>query len=29
MLGFGLEQVTAPADRTKLMRTAWSGLGVR
>ena len=29
LLGFGLEQVTAPADRTKLIKTALSGLGVR
>jgi hypothetical protein len=29
LLGFGLEQVTAPADRTKLMKQALSGLGVR
>ena len=29
LLGFGLEQVTAPADRAKLMKQALSGLGVR
>ena len=29
LLGFGLEQVTAPADRTTLVRRALSGLGVR
>jgi len=29
LLGFGLEQITAPADRTKLMKQALSGLGVR
>ena len=29
LLGFGLEQITNPADRTALMRRALSGLGVR
>ena len=29
LLGFGLEQVTAPADRTTLVRRALGGLGVR
>ena len=29
LLGFGLEQVTTPADRTALMRRALGGLGVR
>lgn len=29
LLGFGLEQVAAPADRTALVRRALSGLGVR
>ena len=29
LLGFGLEQVAAPADRTKLVKQALSGLGVR
>jgi hypothetical protein len=29
LLGFGLEQVAAPADRAKLVKQALSGLGVR
>jgi hypothetical protein len=29
LLGFGLEQVTNPADRAALIRRAFSGLGVR
>ena len=29
LLGFGLEQVAAPADRTKLVKQALGGLGVR
>jgi zinc carboxypeptidase/immune inhibitor InhA-like protein len=28
LLGFGLEQITAPADRSKLVKQALSGLGV-
>jgi hypothetical protein len=28
LLGVGLEQITAPADRTALMRRALGGLGV-
>jgi hypothetical protein len=28
LLGFGLEQVAAPADRAKLVKQALSGLGV-
>jgi hypothetical protein len=29
LLGFGLEQVTAPADRTKPVKQAPAGLGAR
>jgi hypothetical protein len=29
LLGFGLEQVATPADRTKLVKQALTGLGVR
>ena len=29
LLGFGLEQVATPAERTTLMRRAIGGLGVR
>ena len=29
LLGFGIEQIAAPADRTKLVKQALSGLGVR
>jgi hypothetical protein len=29
LLGFGLEQIAAPADRSKLVKQALSGLGVR
>nr|WP_064750587.1 M14 family metallopeptidase [Solirubrobacter soli] len=29
LLGFGIEQVAAPADRTKLVKQALTGLGVR
>jgi hypothetical protein len=29
LLGFGLEQIAAPADRTKLVKQALGGLGVR